>query len=97
YRYTLYPYTTLFRSLPGSCQIEVISMREELKKEVGVDILNSFDIHGFDSELREFFYRRIDEFENYPVPHLRNTDGEEMKPNRILDRKSTRLNSSHVK
>src|SRR5947209_12081041 len=70
-RSTLFPYTTLFRSEPGT-----------LKRFVEADVPGDADLiggHPALEEVREFL--RVLQFH---------------KTERVLDRKSTRLNSSHA-
>src|SRR5690625_6041372 len=88
---TLFPYTTLFRSLA------------EVKQTVDDAIAHNkyiiFEDHShYDSwteEQLEDLEKLIDYIKEKEVPIVNLQDGFNMRGN-ILDRKSTRLNSSHV-
>src|SRR5690606_40750774 len=92
-RSALFPYTTLFRSLHGVYPVEVD--REEQRGHVGTgkpephpsdrDVLNS---------LREERNHLVPEEVEISQEFLDNLSGPVEK---VKDRKSTRLNSSHVK
>src|SRR5256885_9979576 len=82
-RSTLFPYTTLFRSL-GSGSIRI--HRQDIQKQI-------FNALGMsDEEARSRFGFFLEALEYGTPPH----GGIALGLDRIVDRKSTRLNSSHL-
>src|SRR5690625_510224 len=76
--FTLFPYTTLFRSLLAKHNISIQASRQE-----------GYFIAEEDKELGIALEKKIFSHEN-DLPNIPNT------PSERKDRKSTRLNSSHV-
>src|SRR3712207_8945969 len=82
-RSTLFPYTTLFRSLIDLCTRVVIDWLKAQQKVLGDTVEGIFvldDIVGFINE---------EHYEEFAHPYLKRICD-------ALDRKSTRLNSSHA-
>src|SRR5690606_41928537 len=81
-RSTLFPYTTLFRS-----QINYMMkiVKENIKSSVALDFVNTVGNKGYKTILAD------------PPWRFTNRTGKVAPEHKRLDRKSTRLNSSHVK
>src|SRR5205814_9821518 len=87
-RPTLFPYTTLFRSLkPGGVLLLV-----DHSAKPGTGAADAGRIHRIDEE-----YARHD-FEKYGFKYVSRSDvlRRPDDPRELIDRKSTRLNSSHL-
>src|SRR5436309_10025769 len=82
-RYTLFPYTTLFRSQPDSCTIPATA---------GLRI-----VRAMESVERETFLPAEPDEVWGSVSDLGGWFGADVEGDVVPDRKSTRLNSSHVK
>src|SRR5690606_41172226 len=92
-----FPYTTLFRSEQFSTIIDkqISSTITEKGETIAVDLPTSFASQGFDASS---FSKMSPSFPDKAVtPGESWESSSDVAENPLLDRKSTRLNSSHVK
>src|SRR3712207_8808570 len=85
-RSTLFPYTTLFRSTT-----EVTALPEHLTVEQAIA-----ELRRMSERLEQMFYVYVVDARKHLVGVLSMRDLILARPDRRLDRKSTRLNSSHA-
>src|SRR5690606_41768663 len=89
-RSTLFPYTTLFRSLRNDIQYRSYLLSNSLKESVEPNFINKSDAY-----LQNLVERFFDQQRIAGIAIVDNTGKITAVSSR--DRKSTRLNSSHVK
>src|SRR5690606_41045430 len=93
-RPTLFPYTTLFRSIPKYEQERIDTVKERIKKGLEEIAQGDYDANRLEQELI-YYIEKFDVSEE--KMRLANHLDYFLQTMKTPDRKSTRLNSSHVK
>src|SRR5690606_41714248 len=93
--FTLLPYTTRFRSLPFGFRRDLTAYILDSRQGRIAAILNALDLENLDPTIREPPIAQKSYYLRYRVSDDKGKTWKFDEP--IIDRKSTRLNSSHVK